>query len=140
MTTEKATLLMNMYFANDATDDELKELFVHLSESPKSRLIFTEMKNINDSLIRKIDLEYPQAIDTRLSSLLITEKKDSFLHRKYALSFTSALLSTFLIGMLSVIVFSLFSRTLSTQEMVERQQTLKMLSAAGEQIDQRSHH
>ena len=140
MTTEKATLLMNMYFANDATDEELKELFVHLSESSKSRSIFTSMKNLNEALIRKIDLAYPQAIDIRLPSLLITEKKDSFLHRKYALSFTSALLSTFLIGMLSVIVFSLFSRTLSTQEMVEQQQTLKMLSAAGEQIEQRSHH
>jgi hypothetical protein len=137
MTDEKATLLMNQYFADDAADEELQELFLHLSTSKRSRSRFSALKRVNDSLLRTEDVAFPAALDRRLSFLGLTEKQPSLLQRKYSFSLASAVLSTLMIGLVSVIIFSLFSRSLVSQKTLEQQSLFPMQSVAGAQLEYR---
>ena len=103
MTTNDVTLLMNKYFDNEATDAELKELFLHLSESEESRTLFVDMKRVNESLMQKPDFEFPKEIDQKFAVLGMKEKHQPILSRQFTISVSSAIYS---VG--AVIVMSLF--------------------------------
>jgi hypothetical protein len=113
MTAEKAMLLMNMFLANDATDEEAKELFVHLSESAQSRILFTRMKFVHEGLLKPIEREYPHSIDTNLSALGMQQKADpTLLPRPYSVRLSSTIFSGFVLCLIGIMIYTILSKTL----------------------------
>jgi ferric-dicitrate binding protein FerR (iron transport regulator) len=124
MTPDSAALLMNKFFDDDSSDDELKALFSHLAESEAHRTLFVSMKRVNDSLLCKPDPAYPKALDQKFSALAMNEKPAPLMRRKLTLSVPSALLAIFVVCILSLVFFSSISSSSPRRQTHERQATM----------------
>ena len=131
MTTDKAALLMNRYFDNEATDDELRELFLHLSESQEQRSLLATMKQVHETLIRKPDIDFPEGIDHTFSVLGMGDHKKPLMSRRFTISVPSAMLSAFVICLLSLVLYSVVSKSLSYQQANEQRSVMNSMSLYG---------
>jgi hypothetical protein len=127
MTNEEAALRMCAYYDDECTDGEEQELFLHLSVSAHSRSLFRAMGGMKETLRSKPADGYPDAIDERLSSLLMTPRPASLMHRTVTMSVPSVLLTVFVVCLLSLTMFVMMSRSSVPQPSVDpRAQTASM--------------
>jgi hypothetical protein len=128
MTTDHASLLMNRYFDNEASDDEMRELFLHLSQSEESRTLFAGMKRVQDVLMSTHGIDVPHALDEKFSSLAMLPAERSVLQRQFTISLPSALLSGFVVCLLSFMLSLMASKALFTPTAgVERESALNSM-------------
>jgi hypothetical protein len=128
MTTDHASLLMNKYFDNETSDDEMRELFLHLSRSEESRTLFAGMKQVQDALMRAPGIDVPRELDEKFSSLMMVPAERSILQRQFTISLPSALLSGFVVCLLSFMLSLMASKALFAQPAaVERESALNSM-------------
>ncbi|HLP18187.1 MAG TPA: hypothetical protein VK470_18150 [Bacteroidota bacterium] len=125
MTTDDASVLMNKFLDNEATDAEMRDLFFELGQSREHRALFARMKTVNDTLLAPEALAYPPSIDRSLSALAMRDEDGTpLLEQTMLVSLPSSMLSGFVVCLLAVVLFFMASKFISASQAYDHQSVM----------------
>ncbi|HLP18435.1 MAG TPA: hypothetical protein VK470_19405 [Bacteroidota bacterium] len=132
MTTDDASVLMNKFLDNEATDAEMRNLFLDLSESHEHRALFACMMTVNDTLLAPEALAYPPSIDRSLSALAMRDEDAPALSGQTMIaSLPSSMLSGFVVCLLAVVLFFMASKFISASQVYDHQSVMNEFYQGG---------
>jgi hypothetical protein len=140
MTPEAAEELMNKFYDNEATDAEARELFLYLSQSEDARSLFIAMNTVQDALRSRPVGTIPSAVDQRLSALLMTPPRSPFMQRTIAVSMPSAILSAFVVCLMTLMLFITVSRSSASRPPVDQRTEAVSMYFGGTDRDHVNEH
>jgi len=129
MTSAHASLLMNKFFDDEATDAELKDLFLHIGENDRDRATFAAMKRVIDTLAAPQVVEFPHAIDDALSSLAMGTDVRVLRKRTATERQSSMLLSGFVAFLLTMTILVVAAKTVAPVMTVDSDSSMSFVYA-----------
>ena len=111
---------ISQFLDDELSRELLPSLFQHLGDCEECRNFFVQTKLVHDTVKKMKYAAVPEDLDEKFAVLGMEEKKEPLMARKFTLSLPSAILSGFLVFIISII-FILFIGDIQTKIQFDEQ-------------------
>lgn len=118
---------ISQFIDGELPHESLQPLFQHLGDCEECRNFFVQAKSVHDEIKKLKYVAAPNELDEKFGVLGMEREMHPLLSRRFTVSFPSAILSGFIICLMSLVFFVFMSKTYTSVQYSEYQSNMNLL-------------